>query len=178
MLYSFPRRARVCRSACDANLYNCQRSLQRLIASMARSRTHADNDDRIARSVLESPGVTANRTRRERRVASGNVRAGQAHAMREIGVVSSSKTGPDRPRNRGAVTRGRRSGRRVASNRVGSLQTSPASEPYNRILPATRSGAAPLCSGHRWRSRAQNQQSISPRGQFQFSTHRSVGAAA
>lgn len=48
---------------------------------MARPKTHAQNGDRIALSVLESPGVTENRTRQEHRVGSGNVRSGQAHAM-------------------------------------------------------------------------------------------------
>jgi hypothetical protein len=54
----------------------------------------------MARSVLESERITENRTRQERRVGSGNVRAGQARVMREVDALSSSKTGPDRPRAR------------------------------------------------------------------------------
>ena len=72
---------------------------------MARSRSKRESDDRIGNSVLESEDATENRTRQERRSGSGNVRAGRARTMREIGAVSSTKTGPDGPREGGDRTR-------------------------------------------------------------------------
>jgi hypothetical protein len=68
---------------------------------MARPRSDDESDDHIARSVLGSPGVTANRTRQEHRIASGNRRGRQARAMQKSGVVSNSKTGRERPRSAG-----------------------------------------------------------------------------
>ena len=71
---------------------------------VARSRSKRESDDRIGNSVLKSESANENRTRQERRVGSGSVRMGRARTMREIGVVSSSKTGPDGPREVGDRT--------------------------------------------------------------------------
>ncbi|PYJ24195.1 MAG: hypothetical protein DME99_00255 [Verrucomicrobia bacterium] len=70
------------------------------ILVMARLITPRETDDRIAHSVRESPGITANHTKRESPVGSGNVRAGQAPTVRRAGARSSSKTGADRARDR------------------------------------------------------------------------------
>jgi len=79
---------------------------------MTRRRTHEESDDHIARSVLESPG-TEDRTRQEHRIGSGNRRGRQAQAMRKAGVISNSKTGPDRsrPRSKKRTNANKRAGR-------------------------------------------------------------------
>jgi hypothetical protein len=84
MLLSVSRKPLQLPSACTDN------------AGMATSR----NKTEMTVALVESEGLTKNRTRQERRVGSGNVRAGQAHRIKNVGAVSSSKTGPDSASNR------------------------------------------------------------------------------
>lgn len=90
---------------CHQPLYGCSRCGERFDLGMARRRTQEESDDHIARSVLDSPGVTEDRTRQEHRVGSGNRRGREGRVIREPGVVSNSKTGPDRRRSDGSNRR-------------------------------------------------------------------------
>lgn len=49
-------------------------------------------DENVGGSVEETPGITSGRTRQERRIGSGNMRAGQGARQREVDERPTGKT--------------------------------------------------------------------------------------